>query len=119
MPDHVHLVFSPLSHGDGEPYTLAEIMSGIKGASAHTVNRLLGRKGQVWEEESFDRLLRAEEKVREKAEYICANPVRANLVAQEDDWPWLWREWIEGMSQGGTPELLEGVTAEGGCDPLL
>jgi REP element-mobilizing transposase RayT len=118
MPDHVHLLFSPLSDGDGEPYGLAEIMSGIKGASAHTVNRLLGRKGHVWEEESFDRLLRSDEKVREKAEYICANPVRANLVAREDDWSWLWREWVEGVAQREAP-VLGGVTAGGGCDPWL
>jgi REP element-mobilizing transposase RayT len=75
MPDHVHLLFSTLAAVDGEPFLLAEIMSGIKGASAHTVNRVLGRKGHVWEEESFDRLLRSDEKLREKAAYICANPI--------------------------------------------
>ena len=25
-------------------------------------------------------------------EYICANPARAGLVRDEDDYPWLWRE---------------------------
>jgi REP element-mobilizing transposase RayT len=47
MPDHVHLLFSPLAGQDGEPHTLAEIMSSIKGASAHTVNRKLARRGNV------------------------------------------------------------------------
>ena len=96
MPDHVHLLFSPLANAVGEPFTLATIMSGIKGSSAHTVNRALARKGSVWEEESFDRLLRSDESIRQKSEYICANPVRAALVPTEDEWPWLWREWVEG-----------------------
>lgn len=96
MPDHVHLLFTPMSDQHGEPFPLAGIMGGIKGASAHAVNRLLGRRGRLWEAESFDRIVRSSEKLREKAEYICANPVRAGLAANPDEWPWLWREWIEG-----------------------
>lgn len=41
-------------------------------------------------------MLRRDEKVREKAEYLCANPVEAGLVREEDEWPWLWRAWVEG-----------------------
>ena len=37
MPDHVHLIFTPLvNSGKREIYSLAEIMGGIKGASAHS-----------------------------------------------------------------------------------
>jgi REP element-mobilizing transposase RayT len=118
MPDHVHLLFSVLNTPDGEPYPLASIMSGIKGASAHTINKKLGRKGHVWEEESFDRLLRSDEKLREKADYICANPVRAGLCRAEDDWPWLWREWIEGLAGPEATAPHGDPTAEGGCDPV-
>ena len=91
--------FSPLANADGEPFTLATIMGGIKGAAAHTVNRALARKGSVSEEESFDRLLRSDESIRQKSEYSCANPVRAGLVPNEDEWPWLWREWVEGRRE--------------------
>ena len=97
MPDHVHLLFSPLSTPAGEPFALSNIMNGIKGASAHTVNRACGRFGAVWEDESFDRLLRTDEGIRQKAEYICANPLRAGLIKQHGEWPWLWREWVEGV----------------------
>jgi len=45
MPDHVHMVFTPLWDAQGYPYTLAEITNGIKGASAHSVNFVLNRKG--------------------------------------------------------------------------
>jgi REP element-mobilizing transposase RayT len=97
MPDHVHLIFTPLSSNSGEVYRLAEIMSGIKGASAHTVNRMLSRRGHVWQDESFDHVLRSAEEIRAKVEYICANPIRAGIVDHEDDYPWLWREWVEGL----------------------
>jgi REP element-mobilizing transposase RayT len=98
MPDHVHLLLTPLVDHEGNTYGLAQIMSGIKGASAHTVNRALRRSGSLWQAESFDRLVRSDESLREKAEYICANPVRAGLVDTEDEYPWLWREWIEGAA---------------------
>ncbi|MEJ2671702.1 MAG: hypothetical protein P8168_05740 [Deltaproteobacteria bacterium] len=29
MPDHVHMIFTPLKDGQGNPYGLAEIMNGI------------------------------------------------------------------------------------------
>jgi REP element-mobilizing transposase RayT len=97
MPDHVHLLFSPLQDDADEYYGLAEIMGGIKGASAHSINKLLARRGPVWQDESFDRVLRNDENVRHKAEYIFDNPVRKGLVASADDYPWLWREWIDGV----------------------
>ena len=55
MPDHVHLVFSPLGDESG-PFSIAGIMQAIKGASAHRINKLLRASGPVWEEESFDQL---------------------------------------------------------------
>lgn len=99
MPDHVHLILSPLNDADGAVHSLSEIMNGIKGASAHAVNRALARTGSVWQPERFDHLLRAGESARSKVEYVCANPVRAGLVANEGEYPWLWREWIEGAGR--------------------
>jgi len=96
MPNHVHPVFTPGSDGKGNPFGLAQIMNGIKGTSAHTVNRVLGRRGPVWQRESFDHILRTDESIREKVNYICANPVRKGLVQSEDEYPWLWREWVDG-----------------------
>ena len=101
MPDHVHLILSPLMDVEGASFAIATIMNGIKGASAHAVNKILGRRGRVWQPESFDHVLRSNESARSKAEYVCANPVRAGLVATEDAYPWLWREWVEGMAAQG------------------
>jgi REP element-mobilizing transposase RayT len=92
MPDHVHMIFTPLvSQQAREIYSLASIMDAIKGAASHKVNRALGRKGSVWQAESFDHVLRSSESIDAKIAYILANPVRAGLVNNCEDYEWLWR----------------------------
>ena len=98
MPDHVHVLLTPGHDANGNTFGLAEIMHSLKSSSAHSINRALRHKGRVWQPEYHDRALRSDESARQKAEYICANPVRAGLVARQDEWPWLWREWIEGAN---------------------
>ena len=38
--------------------------------------------------ESFDHVLRCDEGIQAKVDYICQNPVRKGLVASERDYPW-------------------------------
>ena len=90
MPDHVHLLFKPLRDPDGWPYPLQKVLKMIKGTSARDINKLLGSCGPVWEEESFGHVLRSQESLKEKIEYIRMNPVRARLVDEPDDYKWLW-----------------------------
>jgi REP element-mobilizing transposase RayT len=93
MPDHVHLIFTPLVDPEAmEIHSLAEIMNGIKGASAHKINKILGRKGRVWQAESFDHVLRCSENLDAKVAYLLENPVRAGLVGTWMDYPWLWKK---------------------------
>ncbi len=89
MPDHVHSLFSPLEDQRGQPFGLAEIMNGMRGPSAHRINRLLQRHGAVWEEEFFDRLPRYGE-FDGCVDYIVENPVKVGLVKRWEDYPWLW-----------------------------
>jgi REP element-mobilizing transposase RayT len=91
MPTHAHLLFTPLRNAEGWLVSLPEAMRLIKGRSAHFINRLLERHGPVWQEESFDHVLRSNESLVEKVNYICQNPVRARLVCREEDYRWLWR----------------------------
>ncbi len=92
MPDHVHLLFTPLRDAIGNSFGLAEIMNGIKGSSAHSVNKALRRRGHVWQDESHDHLLRRDESIEDVAQYIAQNPIRKGLANKEGDYPWLWRE---------------------------
>ena len=88
MPDHVHMLFAPY-----EQWSISRIMRRVKGVSARLINERLQAKGQVWEEESFDRILRSDEDVNRKGEYIANNPVRAKIVATPEEYPWLWQQW--------------------------
>jgi len=90
MPDHVHLLFTALRDSDGWTFALPEILRAIKGASARSINRLAERTGPVWQDESFDHVLRGDESLRETVDYIRQNPVRKGLVQRPEDYPWLW-----------------------------
>ncbi len=79
MPDHVHLLLTPLADEEGWPYPLPAILKLIKGISARSVNKMLGTSGPVWQEESFEHTLRNDGSLREKLEYIRENPVRRGL----------------------------------------
>jgi putative transposase len=89
MPDHAHLLLTPLDDNEG-PISLPEIMQTIKSISAHRINKYLGRKGRVWQQESFDRAMREVEDLRGRIEYLLGNPVRAGLVTSPFDYRWLW-----------------------------
>jgi REP element-mobilizing transposase RayT len=91
MPDHVHLVFTPLADDDS-PISLPEIFQKMKSESSHRINSLLRRKGRVWQDESFDHVLRHEEGIDAKLEYIRLNPVRAGLVCEPGKYKWMWFE---------------------------
>ena len=96
MPDHLHMLFDLLpDFQTNEVFSLAEVMSTLKGVSAHGINRLAGRRGAVWEEEFFDHYVRTPEELDAKLRYIRQNPVRAGLVAEPEDYPWLWVPPIE------------------------
>src|SRR5439155_11547552 len=77
MPDHVHMLFLPLRDEEGWPYPLVDILQCLKSTTAHRINKLLHTSGPVWEEESFDHVLRSDESLKEKCEYIRQNPVKA------------------------------------------
>ncbi len=96
MPDHVHLLLTPRLEDALAPFRLAALMSGIKGSSAHSVNKAMGRRGPLWQDESFDHVLRSDEDARQVGEYISLNPVRKGLAETPEGYPWLWRRWVEG-----------------------
>jgi len=92
MPDHVHMILAPLLDEKAhEIHSLNEIMRTIKSASAHLINRRLKRQGHVWQEESFDHVLRSSENLDAKVGYILRNPVRKVLVSHWQDYRWTWQ----------------------------
>jgi len=88
MPNHVHMVCTPLPDCQGEYHSLAAIMHSLKGYSAYRANRVLGRKGAFWQPETYDRVVRDEEALENTIEYVLNNPVSAGLTSSREDWPW-------------------------------
>jgi len=89
MPDHVHAILQPYERGFSvEP--LGDIIGDIKSFTARSINTVLRRKGSLWLNESYDRIIRDEAEYRKVAQYIFENPVRARLVKNGEDWQW-WR----------------------------
>jgi valyl-tRNA synthetase len=78
MPNHVHALVTPL-----EGHDLGSILHSWKSFTAHKINELLGREGQLWQHESYDHTVRNEESLWKIGEYIDGNPERAGIkVAQ-------------------------------------
>jgi len=69
MPNHVHLVVRPWND-----YTLEQILHSWKRYSARQINRHVGRTGTLWQEESFDRIVRDTQHLRRVLRYIEKNP---------------------------------------------
>jgi len=86
MPNHVHIAFTILDTGK----SLSDIMKLIKGRSAISINKLLDRKGNLWQAESFDRLIREEKEMYNIVKYVLLNPVKANLVSDWKDWEYTY-----------------------------
>jgi REP element-mobilizing transposase RayT len=96
MPDHAHMILTPLTDETQRMiFRLPEIMKAIKGASSHAINRQLHSNGAVWQEESFDHVLRSAESLDAKIDYILQNPVRKRLVKIANEYPWSWSKAIE------------------------
>ncbi len=117
MPNHVHIVFR--AH---EGHALSEIMHSWKSFTANQCNKLLGRKGAFWMDESFDRLIRDEAEFHKRVAYTLNNPQAAGLK----NWKWLGRgagfqpavvTKDSGPQAGSLPLLGKGKQA--GSLPLL
>ena len=50
----------------------------------------------------FDRIIRWSDNLRQKCEYVANNPVRAGLVSTPDEYPWLYRVWVDADRRPGS-----------------
>ena len=81
MPNHVHLLATRF-----EDATLADIMQVFKSVTSHKANRLLGRSGQFWMLDYFDRYIRDATHYKKTVEYIESNPAKVRLCARPEDY---------------------------------
>ncbi len=78
MPDHLHWLFS-LENSNN----LSQVVADVKRRSAYRTNEQNQRTGSVvWQPGFHDYALRKEDKIKDVARYIIANPLRAGLVKE-------------------------------------
>lgn len=75
MSNHVHFIFYQLKQ------PIRKIMHSLKSYTGNEANKMLGREGRFWQEESFDRAIRNREKLGEKINYVLNNPVKVGAVS--------------------------------------
>ena len=83
MPDHIHWLLQIAESGD--------LSSAVRLYKAKVTMRL----GQnLWQRGFHDHALRSDEDMRDVAQYIIANPVRASLVSSVGDYPHWDAIWL-------------------------
>jgi type I restriction enzyme R subunit len=103
MPSHVHWVFRPIEPA-GQAGSFPEgrqvgnvphkrrrsprerIMHTLKLHTAIECNRLLGREGTFWQDESYDHCVRDDDELERIIYYIEQNPVKAGLIERSELW---------------------------------
>jgi len=87
MPNHVHLV-AFVRQRDSLTNSLSDIMENLKWYTALKSNALLDRRGEFWQHESYDHVVRSGEELERTIWYVLENPVKAGLVTSWEQWPW-------------------------------
>ena len=87
MPNHVHAIMRPHSG-----YELEDVLKAIKGWVAKQINDRERDIGSLWEQESYDRIIRDEEHLFRVVQYIGRNGRAAKLRGDEFI-RWVSPEW--------------------------
>ncbi len=90
MPNHLHLVLTPLPRDANSYFSMSRIMHVLKGFTAYRANDALGRKGTFWQAESYDHYVRDQDELQRVVYYVIFNPVKAGLVEDWSMWPWTY-----------------------------
>lgn len=74
MPNHCHIVIRPFAD-----WKLEKILQGMKGVVARRINTARAEIGSLWQDESYDRIVRDEEHLWRVIQYIGRNPAQAGI----------------------------------------
>ena len=83
MDDHVHVLVFPLVG-----HFLQEIVHSWKSFTANGLRKFRERAVPVWQDEYFDRIVRDEADLIQKAEYILGNPGKRWPETEKYSWVW-------------------------------
>lgn len=84
MPDHAHL----FARATPNAKPLSQWVQTWKSLSSRRLLKTQPGSARFWQPDYFDHFMRSAESFAEKRCYVAMNPVRKNLCATPDDWPW-------------------------------
>jgi putative transposase len=108
MPEHVHLHLSEPKKGSPSKALLVlkqKVSRAQRGRGKKSVpgqlllpfSRMATDAAAFWQRRFYDFNVWSAEKLREKLEYMHANPVKRKLVSHPKDWPWSsWSHYAKG-----------------------
>jgi REP element-mobilizing transposase RayT len=82
MPNHLHLVINVWQT------PLSKLIKHWKGATAVACNRVLGRRGQFWQEDYWDTLVKDAKHLSGAIRYVENNPAKTKLILDPNQWRW-------------------------------
>jgi len=85
MPDHVHMFLSPMNEREQDLSLFIQHWKSSVTQKLHALNI----PGAIWQAEFFDRLLRSNERLTDKWNYVRMNPVRQGLCSDPEAFPFL------------------------------
>ena len=108
MPEHVHLLLSEPKKGS--PSKVLQVLKqkvsrALRGRGKKSVpgqlllpfSRMATDATAFWQRRFYDFNVWSAEKLREKLEYMHANPVKRKLAVHPKDWPWSsWSHYAKG-----------------------
>jgi len=92
MPNHVHAIITPLPG-----HSVSAVLHSWKSYTAKMANRLLGRSGEFWQMDYFDRFIRDARHYEAAVRYVDENPVKAGLCTKKE-------QWVYGSARRNTQE---------------
>jgi len=108
MPEHVHLLLGEPKKGT--PSKVLQVLKqkvsralrgkgkkGVPGQLSLAFPRSAMEVGAFWQRRFYDFNVYSRKKLREKLEYMHANPVVRKLVVHPREWPWSsWSQYAKG-----------------------
>jgi len=105
MPDHLHVLVTPLT-------SLEKAVQFIKGGFSYRAKKELASNMEVWQKGFSDHRVRDASDYRIHVVYTRQNPVRKNLCAKAEDYPYSSAHAgfdLDGLPQGLKPVGLDVV----------
>jgi REP element-mobilizing transposase RayT len=87
MPNHVHIIVKLLPGHD-----LSSVLHSWKSFTAKEINKAIKGTGTIWQDESYDHIVRSDSQLKFYRKYIRENPAKAGL------------KQIKSQSGAGTPQ---------------